>query len=176
MGATVLMLVNLNKVILQLDNVEKELRRKAAMECGYLVEARAKEICPRDTGELANSINTQPLGNEEVGVGTNLTYGYFVHEGTGIYNPNTTRPGGVYWVYIKTPGHSYESYKETNSGKSKSYATLEEARQVVAILRSKGLDAFYTNGQKPQPFLTNALQDTQGDFPATINEIIKEAL
>ena len=176
MDAIIFMLVNLDKITLQLDNISKELRNKAAYECGLLVEDRAKQICPRDTGELANSINTERMGEGEVGVGTNLGYGLFVHEGTGIYNKNTTRPNGVYWVFVKTPGASYSTYKETNSGKSKSYATLQEARQVVAILRSKGIDAYYTNGQKPQPFLTNAVAEVSPDFQAVIDNIIKEAL
>lgn len=178
MDAIIFMLVNLDKVVKQLDSIaDPKTADKWAMECGLVVEARAKEICPRDTGELANSINTVPIGSGEVGVGTNLTYGLFVHEGTGEYAKGpASRPRGSYWIYVKTPGGEYTSYKEANSGQSKSYATLQEARQVMAILRSKGIDAFYTKGQQPQPFLTNALQEMAPTFDDILKEIIEEAL
>lgn len=178
MDTIVFMLINLNKVVKQLDSIsDKKIANKWAMQCGLAVEARAKELCPRDTGQLANSINTVPIGSGEVGVGTDLTYGLFVHEGTGEYAKGpTSRPKGYYWIYVKTPGSDYTSYKEANSGQSKSYATLEEAKQAVAILRSKGIDAYYTKGQKPQPFLTTALQELAPTFDGILQEIIEEAL
>lgn len=172
------MLINLDKVVKQLDNIgDNKFADKWAMECGLAVEARAKELCPRDTGQLANSINTVPIGSGEVGVGTDLVYGLFVHEGTGEYASGpTSRPKGYYWIYVKTPGKDYTTYKESNSGQSKSYESEDEARQVVAIMRSKGIDAFYTSGQQPQPFLTNALQEMAPTFDEIFNELVEEAL
>jgi hypothetical protein len=42
----------------------------------------------------------------------------------------------------------------------------------MAILRSKGLEAFYTKGQKPQPFLEKAFDDSREQ----INKIFEDAL
>ena len=46
-----------------------------------------------------------------------------------------------YWVFVKG-----SDGKTSRSGKSYS---LKEAKQIMAIMRSKGLEAFYTNGKKP---------------------------
>ena len=46
-----------------------------------------------------------------------------------------------YWVFVKG-----SDGKSSKTGKSYS---LKEAKRVMAILRSKGLDAYYTNGKKP---------------------------
>ena len=53
-----------------------------------------------------------------------------------------------YWVFVKGSGGGS---KKTG----KSY-TLEEAKQVMAILRSKGLEAYYTNGKEPSRAFWNA--------------------
>lgn len=74
--------------------------------------------------------------------------------GTGEHSisPKGGRKG--YWVYVKESngggdGSSYE-YKG-----GKSY-TLEEAKEVMAILQSKGLDAHITDGQEPHKPFQNA--------------------
>lgn len=64
--------------------------------------------------------------------------------GTGEYA--ITENGGKggrkgYWVFVK--GSDGKDDKDP-----KSY-TLQEAKKVMAILRSKGLEAYYTNGKKP---------------------------
>ena len=53
-----------------------------------------------------------------------------------------------YWVFVKGSGGGSKS-----TGKS---YTLEEAKQVMAILRSKGLEAYYTNGKEPSRALWKA--------------------
>lgn len=53
-----------------------------------LVETTAKVNCPIDNGQLRASINheVELEGNEVNGyIGTNMEYGVFVHQGTGIY-------------------------------------------------------------------------------------------
>jgi hypothetical protein len=48
------------------------------------VESQAKQNCPVDTGRLRGSITWEFFVDDTVGVriGTNVSYGYFVHEGT----------------------------------------------------------------------------------------------
>ena len=53
-----------------------------------------------------------------------------------------------YWVYVKGSGSS--------TSRSQKQYTLEEAKDVCAYLRSKGLDAHYTNGKKPSRAFHNA--------------------
>lgn len=56
---------------------------------------RARVTCPRDTGELRASLDSdvQSSGSRVVGtVGTRLEYAVYVHEGRG---PVRARPGGV---------------------------------------------------------------------------------
>ena len=112
------MLKNLNVAVKQLNNVASEIANEYVWNCGQLVREKAYDKCPKDTGELANSIDVIPLADSEVGVGTNKEYAVFVHEGTGIYNKDTSRPGGVYWIYIRHPGGGYETYKTGNTGRS----------------------------------------------------------
>lgn len=181
MDAIIFMLVGLKDLSSQLDSISKNLQNEAVKQCALKVEERAKELCPKSSdpkgegGRLARSIKADQIDVGEWSVGTNVNYAVFVHEGTGIYNKDSSR-GGAYWVFIKTPGADYDTYKESHPGPGKSYYTLKEAQQAMAILRSKGYDAFYTQGQRPQPFLTNALQETSAYFDKIINDTIKEAL
>lgn len=130
-------------------------------------EARinAQKISDTGNGEgLAGSIASEVKGLEGK-VFTPLFYAPYVEYGTGKEARHPTRQGrqDVPWVYVKNSG------QETRSQKS---FTLEEAKKVVAILWKKGLDAHYTYGQKPQPFMRPALDDNRDE----IVRIIKEGL
>ena len=73
--------------------------------------------------------------------------------GTGEHSisPKGGRKG--YWVYVKDSGSGGEDSSYTYKG-GKTY-TLEEAKEVMAILQGKGLDAHITDGQEPhKPFQT----------------------
>lgn len=93
------MLVNLQTVTKELDNLSNDLADKFVYRCGLAVEAKAKQLCPKDTGQLQGSIKTEMIGPAEAAVGTNVGYAIFVHEGTGIYAKDgviTSRPRGSY--------------------------------------------------------------------------------
>ena len=180
MDATLPMLKNLNVAVKQLDNIASDVANEYVWACGQLVREKAYDKCPKDTGELAQSIDVIPLADAEVGVGTNKEYAVFVHEGTGIYNKDTSRPGGAYWIYIDHPGSGTAKYKEENPGRSKSYYSLQDAYRAKYFLADKlGIDPDYihiTNGQKPQPFLTQALQEAEPMFDAILTDTIKGAI
>ena len=132
-----------------------------------LVENDAKQRCPVGSGELRRSI-THTI---EDGVGyvyTPLNYAPYVEYGTGIYSSKGGGRDG-YWVFVK--GSNGEYHQE-----QRKLYTLEEAKQIMAILRSKGLEAFYTNGQQPQPFLEPALAENRSLLDEKIAEWIKEEL
>lgn len=75
---------------------------QAVTQACYAIEAQAKNNCPVDSGDLRRSIQTEVKtdGADVVGtVGTNLEYGVFVHEGTGIYSRSGSGRLDVPWVY-----------------------------------------------------------------------------
>lgn len=96
------------------------------------VEGRAKRNAPVDTGRLRSAIvgNVDTKGDQLVGtVSANVNYALFVHEGTGVYGP-TGSP--------ITP----------KAGQFLVFTPKGASRPVFA--RS-------VQGQRPQPFLTDAL-------------------
>ena len=68
---------------------------------GLLVEAEAREKCPVDTGILKASITSWTDDNSAY-IGTNMKYGVYVHEGTGIYVENGRKTP---WVYMDDKGN-----------------------------------------------------------------------
>lgn len=129
---------------------------RALEAVGTQVESQSKielESDPRrvDQGTLRNSISHTRKGYTVI-IGSNLSYAKYVHEGTGKYNSGGST-GDKYWVYV-IGGNQPTS--NTASGKRYTY---DEARKVVAILRSKGLNAHMTQGMKPNRFLRNAIMN-----------------
>lgn len=148
------------------DTATMEKRMKVA--CAQ-VERTAKQKAPKGKGSdeaigLRNSITSkvETIGGIVTGiVYTPLEYAPYVEYGTGIHAEKGGRKG--YWIYVKN------STKKSKDG-GKNY-TLEEAKEVVAIMREKGLEAFYTNGRKPQPFMRPALNENREN----IKRILKGA-
>lgn len=86
-------------------------------------------------------------------IGNPLESSLWTEFGTGEYSisPRGGRKG--YWIYVKEAGANGNSVTYAYKG-GKSY-TLDEAKQIVAMMRSDGLDAHYTKGQQPyRPFYT----------------------
>jgi HK97 gp10 family phage protein len=54
---------------------------KALTILGLVAERYASDICPKDTGRLANSITHKVSGNEAI-IGTNVEYASYVELGT----------------------------------------------------------------------------------------------
>lgn len=142
--------------------------QRALERVGLFVEGEAKlELAkepPRiDTGQLRNSI-THTVKNRTVIVGSNLSYSVYVHEGTGKYNSSGST-GDKYWVFVLNGNR-----QGTGSGKRYTY---QEARRIVAILKSKGLDAHMTNGMKPNRFLKNAIMNNLDRIKKDVEKTLK---
>ncbi|MBQ2211834.1 MAG: hypothetical protein II410_02975 [Ruminococcus sp.] len=144
---------------------------KALETVGLVAESDAKlelENNPRriDTGALRNSITHRVIpGEKAVYIGSNISYSVFVHEGTGIYSTKGSTgnlAGKSYWVYVKGSQSSSEH-------KGKRY-TLAEAKRITQFLRSKGLEAYYTQGMRPNRFLKNAVEKNIDDYKKIIEE------
>lgn len=132
-----------------------------------IVRDSAVMLAPVDESELRDSIDYQirELRAEvEAHIGTNVFHARFVEFGTGEFAENGQGRKG-YWVFVKG---------EDNVGGSggKTY-TLAEAKQAMAYLRSLGLEAYYTNGQSPQPFLRPALTDNKKNIEKAVKIAFK---
>ena len=91
-------------------------------------------------------------------------YAPYVEYGTGIFNSGD----GLYWVFVKgTPSQGNTSHKRY---------TLEQAKQIVAMMRAEGLDAYYTNGMPPQPFMHPALERNARQFGQIFDYYARRAL
>jgi HK97 gp10 family phage protein len=153
-------LENLDKVIARLDSVADTAKYEAALnKACMIVERSAKQKAPK--GELRNSIASRV--EELTGiVYTPLYFAPYVEYGTGLYAENGKGRQQVPWVYVEgsTP----------QEGKAKTIHTEQSADEAVAYLRSKGLEAYKTSGQHPQPYLRPALHENR----EKIMEILKE--
>lgn len=153
------MATNISRVTLT-DNTDlvrqatDEAIQRALERVGLFVEGEAKLELAKDpprinTSALRNSI-THTVQHRTVIVGSNLFYSIFVHEGTGKYASGGST-GDKYWIYVLNGNQ-----RGTGSGKRYTY---QEAKKIVAFMRSKGLDAHMTNGMKPNRFLKNAIMN-----------------
>lgn len=96
-------------------------------------------------------------------VGNPLQNALWTEFGTGEYALNDDGRKG-YWVFVKDSNG-------TSSQSTKQY-TLKEAKQTVAFMRSKGLDAVYTCGTLPKRPLHYAFINNE----EAIKNILKDKL
>ena len=158
---------NTSKILLQIS----EAKLRALERMGSEAEGNAKDLCPVNKreygGVLRQSITHKPGDEDTVHIGTNNAYAAYVETGTGRYYDGSLggsgRPG--WWVYVKGSSGGPR-------GTGKIY-TAQEAAQIVAILRSKGLEAYMTEGQKPQPFLRPAVTDHMRTYRNILKDEMK---
>lgn len=146
-------------------------KESALTEVGMFLGSQAKleiENAPRrvDTGRLRNSLTYQITPEGELLIGSNVFYALYVHEGTGIYGKNATQGGKTWWVYVKGSASS------GGTAKGKRYSKYQ-AYQVMQYLRSKGLDAYMTQGMKPNRFLVNAVTKNKETIKAAIQDTFR---
>lgn len=138
--------------------------QRALEKCGLVAEGYAKKLCPVDTGNLRNSItHTVSNGEKAAYIGTNSKYAVYIECGTGVHSP--AKISG-YWVYVV----GSENYKSKNPGKRYTY---EKAKQIVAILRSQGLDAHMTDGRRATPYIKPAVADHIVQYNRIIEQELK---
>jgi len=75
-------IANLEKALKEMPGLVKEELGKAVEELVLIVEAKAKELCPVDTGLLRSSITPVIASWAEAYVGTNTQYAPYVEFGT----------------------------------------------------------------------------------------------
>lgn len=128
----------LRQVTMSLAN--KELRVRANR-----VLSRARSLCPVDEGRLRASLAVEyrdTATGPVASIGTNLPYGLFVHEGTGIYGAR-----GAYITPRRAKVMIWPVKNNTGSGRRR-FAAGATAQYAVARR---------TRGMPGRPFLRDAL-------------------
>lgn len=105
-------------------------------------------------------------------VGTPLEAGYWEEFGTGSY-ADTTKNGGKqgrpgWWVYVKG--------QQSGNKSSAQYRDKEEAQAIADSMRADGLDAYATNGRKPNYTLEKAFTATKNPAIAELKRRLKERM
>jgi phage gpG-like protein len=142
----------------------KESVNDALEEIGQIAERYAIMKTPTDTGNLKNNI-THTVQNGAVFIGTNVDYGVYVELGTGAYASEGNGRQG-WWVYVA-------GQPRASVGQARRIYTEQEARQIVAILRSQGLDAHMTNGMKPSHMIRDSITDHKQRYKDIIKDNLK---
>lgn len=100
-------------------------------------------------------------------IGSDKEAVYWEEFGTGSHAEHGDGRKG-WWVYVKDG--------ETSLHQSKTYPNEAEAQEAADFLRSRGLDAYATNGRDPQHTLQNAFVQTSPKAEARLEQLLKEAL
>ena len=107
-------------------------------------------------------------GKKEATVGHPKELALWMEFGTGEYAKNGDGRKG-YWIYIEGQGSSAGS-------NSKSYSSLEDAKQAMAILRSKGLPAHITKGHRPMRMLESAFETKRSKIVNRAKQLFEEGM
>lgn len=119
-------------------------------EAASEIESAAKRGSRVASGQLKGSWNhLVDEGAYEATVGSPLENAIWEEFGTGEHAIQGGHGGG-YWVFVKD-GNGNSSSNPVG----KRYS-LEKAKQIVAMMRADGLDAYYTKGKKPNRTLQKA--------------------
>lgn len=153
----------MDKVLEMLDDRGKiENVQKALEKACLLVERSAKQKAPKGDGTLQNSI-TSKVENLEGVVFTPLEYAPYVEYGTGAFREENPASASLYWVYVPNSGGG-------GSTKSNKRYTKEQAEWIVARMAEDGIQAVYTNGRHPKPFMRPALDENREEIMRILAE------
>lgn len=114
-------------------------------------------------GSYANQVDES---KGEAKIGTPLEAGFWEEWGTGEYAAHGDGRKG-WWVYIKG---------QPSKGGGKTYSTKKEAERGAKFLRGKGLDAYATNGRKPNYTLEKAFNTNKSKAIADLKNKLKEGV
>ena len=111
-----------------------EIRQKLDI-CGQMVVRDAVKLAPKDTGQLRASWTIKRYNNS-VKIKFASEYGYYVHEGTGIYASNGAGRKTP-WTYYYDGGKGRKGYRTTRGQKPKPFLSkaLEKNKdKIIQIL------------------------------------------
>lgn len=152
------------KVKNAIEDVAVAALEEAAGEMESQVKRKTR-VAASNGGKTKNSWKHKVIDSELAAyIGSNYENAIWEEFGTGEYALEGKGRSG-YWVFVK--GSSGGAKK---SGKTYS---LEEAKKVVAILRSKGLEAYYTKGKKPSRAFWKAYTSNKSKIISAIRNKFK---
>lgn len=127
---------------IDVKNAIKEKCIQLLYDAGNEVISQVTRRSVRKTGQTAGSYETSSVdeGQMCIHVGSNYENAIWEEFGTGEFAENGDGRKG-WWVYVEG-----QRGGGPNAG-GKSYATKDQAKRAMAILRKKGLPAFYTRGK-----------------------------
>lgn len=135
-------------------------------EASAEIKTQAERYSPTGSAQLKRSWDTVvDAGKLEAIIGNPLEYAIYQELGTGEYALEGKGRKG-YWVYVK------DSDSGSTTRSTKSY-TLAEAKRIMAYLRDKGLEAYYTKGTRPKRMLYKAFTMYKPKVEARAQQIFK---
>lgn len=150
---------------IQVKNALNDAAMQWLEESASTIQADAQRNTNTKSGRLKGSWDhIVDKGAMEATVGNPSEYAIWQEMGTGEYALNGNGRKG-YWVYVEGSGGK-------SGGNSKQY-TLEEAKRIVAYLRSKGLAAVYTKGSKPVRMLHRAYESNKKKITSRASQIFQ---
>ena len=154
----------------KLSSFTKEVDRvinKWLEESAGELEGKISELSRVDTGQTKGSYHHVVDTNVKTAyIGSDLQNAVWEEFGTGEYALDGNGRKG-YWVYVKGSDGTYASESP------KRYYTKEKAMQIMAILRSKGLEAYYTNGKTPNRPIFRAFNEKEQKIVNRIRYLLR---
>ncbi|MBU5281892.1 HK97 gp10 family phage protein [Anaerostipes hadrus] len=148
------------------DNVKSAIKSSAIAflhEIGGEIRSQAQRNSRRKTSQTSGSYEYKvDEGELAVHIGSDYWNAIYEEFGTGEHSIKGNGRKG-YWVFVDTGG------KPQAPKGGKTY-TKEEAKKVVAIMRSKGLNAYYTNGKTANRPLYRAFTATEGKIQSVADK------
>lgn len=138
-------------------------------EAASEIESAARRDSRVDSGQLKDSWNhIVDSPKQKATIGSPLENAIWEEFGTGEYASEGGHGGG-YWVFVK--GGSSGGDKHV----TKRY-TLKKAKQIVAMMRAEGLDAYYTKGKRPNRTLHTAYEKNKTKIIRRAEQIFGERM
>lgn len=153
---------------IQVKNLIRDKAISFLYEVGGELVSRTSRNSRRRTGQTASSYEYRvDEGKLAVYVGSNFQNAIWEEFGTGEHALNKDGRKG-WWVYVDNGS----SPSTSSSGGGKTYSSAEEAEKAVAILRSKGLNAYKTNGKKANRPMFKAYTSSKSSIISRAKEIL----
>ena len=105
-------------------------------------------------------------GDGKATIGSPMEAAFWEEWGTGTYAAHGDGRKG-WWVFIEG---------QASQGGGKTYNTKEEAEDAARFLRSQGLDAYVTNGRRPNYTLEKAFKSVKPKAISDLEDILKRRL
>lgn len=99
-------------------------------------------------------------------IGSPMEASFWEEWGTGTYAAHGDGRKG-WWIFIEG---------QASQGGGKTYATKEEAENGARFLRSQGLEAYVTNGRRPNYTLEKAFKSVKPKAISDLEDILKRRL